>query len=175
MSNPTILLLFFSCFLVGCATERTATGDPIESGTVNYEISEEELDAYISKDERVTFFGGFYPNDAIRAKFKVNLDRDPMQSFVIAALEDVGWVYKVRENEPVAEIVGIVNSGLLNMNKSSFWIGLQRVGNDTIVSILAVAFEGLIKQNTNGKALERFILSLEKESGLKVNLLKLDP
>lgn len=170
MPKSLILLLVLSSFLLGCATERNVAGDPIESGTITYEISEEELDTYISKEERVSFFGGFRPNDARRAKFRLNLDRETAQSHIAAALEDVGWVHSVKEKGPIIEVMGFVNSGFLNMNKSAFWIGLQRVGDVTSVSILAMAFEGMIKQNTNGKAIERLILSLEEDSGLKIKL-----
>ena len=165
-----LLIMSFVVNLTACATERTATGDPIESGTIQYQISEEELEEYLSKEERVKFFGDFLPNDAVKNKFVVELDRETTASFVLAALEDVGWLHKKKQIKHVTEIVGMVNSGFLNMSKAALWIELEEENGSTVVSILAMAFEGMIKQNTNGKAIERFTISLEEKSGEKVKI-----
>ncbi|PHQ70489.1 MAG: hypothetical protein COB93_05365 [Sneathiella sp.] len=163
-----VLMLAVSVNLLGCATERTASGDTIESGTINYQISEEELEKYLSKQERITFFGSFLPNDAVENKFLMKFDRKTTESFVLASLDDVGRLYKKKETDGVLEIVGTVRSGYLNMSKAALWIELEEKDNFTAITILAIAFEGIIKQNTVGKAIERLVMGLEEISGQKV-------
>jgi hypothetical protein len=67
------------------------------------------------------------------------------------------------------DFVGKICSGILNMNPAILFVDFKQGDNAVNISILAVAFEGIVKQNTIGKAIERLIISMEEELGSKVN------
>ncbi len=161
--------------LVGCATERTATGDPIEKGTVEYGISTEErarLDSIpISirfwQDRHIPAFG-HDPNDARIVEISLDMDVQSATQLFEISFEEVGTLSKP-ENVGNVDYIGKIGSGVLNLNPALFLAEIKPTNNTTVFSIVVVAFEGMIKQYTIGKAIERLMISMEANSGGKVN------
>ena len=58
----------------------------------------------------------------------------------------------------IGVVVGAVGSGLMNLNKAVLEVVLASDGESkTRISIQSAAKEGMIKQNTASKSLERFL------------------
>ncbi|MCC3303638.1 hypothetical protein [Sneathiella sp. HT1-7] len=170
-----VFALLFLVNLAGCATERTATGDPIEKGTVEYGISTEErtkLDSIpISirfwQDRHIRAFG-HDPNDARIIDITLDMDAQSAALLFEISFEGVGTLSKP-ENIGNLNYIGKIGSGVLNLNPALFLVELKQSKDTTVISIVVVAFEGLIKQYTVGKAIERLIISMEENSGGKIS------
>ncbi|MZR29449.1 hypothetical protein [Sneathiella litorea] len=170
-----ILIMVFAVNLAACATERTAAGDPIEEGTVEYGISTEErarLDSIpISirfwQDSLIPAFG-HDPNDARILEISLDMDVQSATLLFEISFEEVGTLSKP-DNVGNLDYIGRIGSGVLNMNPALFLAEIKPSNNATAISILVVAFEGMIKQYTIGKAIERLMISMESNSSGKVN------
>ena len=182
LSLTVAALLFFN--LAGCATERTAAGEPIEEGTVEYGISTAERDKLYSipilfrfwQDKHISALGQD-PNDARIIEINLDYDLQTAKSLFIRSFEEIGqevlqhrsgmpFDYKAIEN---LDYAGKINAGFLDLNFAVFLVEFHEMDKSTKISILAISFEGLVKQNTIGAATERLISSIEAASGNKVN------
>lgn len=167
------VLLFFN--LAGCATERTANGDPIEEGTVEYGISAEErarlnsipISIRFWQDRLIPAFG-HDPNDARILEIALDMDVQSAKLLFEISFEEIG-VLSRQENVENLDYIGKVGSGVLNLNPALFLVEFKPSNNTTNISVLVVAFEGIIKQYTAGKAIERLMISMEENSGGKIN------
>ncbi|MEX1036547.1 MAG: hypothetical protein WDZ54_11365 [Sneathiella sp.] len=179
-----ILIISFVINLAACATERTAAGDPIEKGTVEYGISAEErvkLDSIpisirLWQDKHIRSLG-HDPNDARIIEINLEQDLQSSRSLFIRSFEEVGDQYVQQQNgRPLdykaidnLDYVGRIHSGFLDLNFAIFLVEFKQSDKSTKISVLAIAFEGLIKQNTIGAAIERLTKSMEEKSGGKIN------
>ncbi|MBV6879602.1 hypothetical protein NG800_004900 [Epilithonimonas ginsengisoli] len=76
------------------------------------------------------------------------------------AYSTVGKIQSFQEK--FGRLTGSIGSGVLNMNKADVTINIKKIGDSTSeIKIIASAQEGLISQNTCGKAITRTLDAIE--------------
>lgn len=143
-------------FVNGCST---STYNHVND---EYKLSVEEQAAW--GKGIIQYFSNGLPNYAYDATIVTPYNLKSSISYIVRSIGKHG---KLVSNDGVSEVSGRVGSGSLNMNPAGILVKLEPVEGGTKLFIRAVAKEGVIKQNTSGKAVERLIADIEQASKSK--------
>ena len=154
------LLLLCIIILAGCSTSTVSSEGP------GYKLSSDEQMALGSG--LIQHFSGALPDYAYDANIVTEETIMTAMKHVIYSINNYGVVVSNTEISDAIEIIGRVGSGSMNMNPAGLIVKLTTTEGGTNINIRGVAKEGLVKQNTSGKAVERLIADLVNLSGMKV-------
>jgi hypothetical protein len=156
----TITTLCLVFFVAGCSTATS------NSENADYELSDSEQEAL--GNGIVQFFSGGLPNYANDATIKIPQDIEKTTNQVVNSIDEHGKVKSNSVSDGEIVIIGRVGSGSMNMNPAGVIVKLNTIDGGTELVIRAVAKEGMIKQNTSGKAIDRLINDIKAESGQEI-------
>jgi hypothetical protein len=156
----TLLALLIITLATGCTTPTN------NSASADYALSEAEQKAL--GQGFVQLFAGDLPNYAYDAKIFVESDVSTVVDKIKSSITRYGKVSEAGSRDGYQYVHGRVGSGSMNMNPAGLLAKVEPFNNGALVSIRAVAKEGVVKQNTSGKAVERLITDIETINARKV-------
>lgn len=129
--------------------------------------SEEKKDAVLGGSLGARFAAKFLPTETHREKVSLNMAPERAIKFGYSVLTKLGKLQTDDNDSPPYPLLkAVVGSGFLNMNPAVVYVEILD-GNSTSceVTVTAAAKEGLIKQHTAAKAVQRVVSALREATG----------
>ena len=164
MKKLTLLLLVL---LTSCSTP---TVNHVDAG---YQMNKEELLSYY----------GFYDKGQLRTlsveynsyklglptfvyeqKFMINTSINEAYKLCQDTIKSIGTLRSNDLPNHKETVIGSVGSGAMGMNPAGIVIYLKEAGEETLITVRAVSKEGKIKQNTSGRAVDKFANKLKSNT-----------
>lgn len=96
------------------------------------------------------------PNETVEASFEISSSPTEVTKMVFEVLEKEGNIFKNEFETNVPMFSAVVGSGFMNMNPVVIHISVEpATGQKSKVIIQAISKEGLIKQHSSEKCIER--------------------